>query len=106
MFGKIAHVHMSFYDGWASFHIPAMPITTNDVLLFLQILAFILLVILLFHLIFVAVDVRRIVRRAETVTRELEEVVLKPISIADTTIEWFAAFMEGLKSKKKADKKK
>lgn len=83
-----------------------MPITTNDVLLFLQILAFILLVILLFHLIFVAVDVRRIVRRAETVTREMEEVVLKPISIADATIEWFAAFMEGLKSKKKADKKK
>lgn len=83
-----------------------LPLTINDVLLFLEILTFLLLVVLLFNLVFVALDLRRIIRRVNKVTTQLEQVVLKPINMADATVEWIAAFLEGYGKKNKKSTKK
>jgi len=83
-----------------------MPLTTNDVLIFLEILALLLLVLVLFHLVFVALNLRRIVKRVNKVTTQLEEVILKPINMADATVEWVAAFLEGYTHKSGKNEKK
>jgi len=83
-----------------------MPLTTNDVLVFLEIIALLLLVVVLFHLVFVALDLRKIVKRVNTVTAQLEQVILKPINMADATVEWVAAFLEGYSRKEKKGKKR
>jgi len=83
-----------------------MPLTTNDVLVFLEIIALLLLVVVLFHLVFVALDLRKIVKRFNVVTAQLEQVILKPINMADATVEWIAAFLEGYSRKEKKGKKR
>ncbi|MDD3897253.1 MAG: hypothetical protein PHU04_05475 [Candidatus Peribacteraceae bacterium] len=86
-----------------------MQLSTDDILLLLGILSLVFLLILLFNLIFVSVSLRRILRRADTVTKQVEQVVLKPISIADATVDWMSHLLEGGKDKsarKKAAKKK
>jgi len=79
-----------------------MQLSTDDIIILLEILSFGFLIILFFNLIFASVSLRRILKRADTVTKQVEQVVLKPISIADATVDWMTHLLEG--SKKKAPK--
>lgn len=54
----------------------------------------ILLLIVLYHVIFVIVDLRKIVRRIEGITQEVEAVILKPLSMTDKALEWVNGFIE------------
>ena len=83
-----------------------MQLSTDDIIILLEILAFVLLLIVLFNLVFVSVSMRRILKRADTVTKQVEQVVLKPISIADATVDWMSHFLEGSKKQKKVVPKK
>lgn len=77
--------------------------------MFLYIVVGVLLIVILYHALFIVVDVRRIVRRVESVTNEVESVVMKPLSMTDQIIEWIMQFIsqqeksitKAAKSKKK-----
>ncbi|MEK7218817.1 MAG: manganese efflux pump, partial [Patescibacteria group bacterium] len=66
-----------------------MVVTTGDVLTFLAILVGIMLVVVLYNVLLLFVDVRRIVKRADRLTERVESIVMKPLSIA-TSIDAFA----------------
>lgn len=76
-----------------------MQITYNDVMAFLTILALAMTIVLLYHVIIIALNMRRITKRADTVSKELEAVVMRPLSLADNAMEWAVGFLEGLKDK-------
>jgi cell shape-determining protein MreC len=71
-----------------------MAITASDVFTFLSILAVIMTVVALYHLLFILVDLRKITRRFEDVTQQVEALILKPISVADQILEWVMEQME------------
>jgi hypothetical protein len=68
-----------------------MPLTSADVLIFLSILIGIMFVVVLYHVLFIVVDIRRVMRRVDSITEQVEAVVLKPLAIADQAI---ASIME------------
>ena len=76
--------------------------STADIMTGLYIAVAILLLIVLYHLIFIVVSLRKVMKRAENVTEQIEAVILKPLSMTDQAIEWVASFLEG---KKKHHKK-
>ena len=77
-----------------------MPLTTDNILVLIQILTFGLGVIVLYHLVFVVVNVRKIVRRVDHVTKQAEDIILKPINMADVLVEWLVDLMEEQQKKK------
>ncbi|MBP9773778.1 MAG: hypothetical protein KBD00_04065 [Candidatus Peribacteraceae bacterium] len=83
-----------------------MPITYNDVIAFLTILALAMGIILLYHLILIALNLRRVSKRVDTVSEELEAVVMKPLSVMDNAMEWIIGFFEGMKDEKHPHKHK
>ena len=48
----------------------------------------VMLIVVLYHVLFIVVDLRKIVRRIEMITDELELVLLKPLSMTDKALEW------------------
>ncbi len=77
-----------------------LPVTTAQILIFLQILAYVLLIIVLYHVIFIVVRARSVLKRADRVSSQIEQVILKPISMADSLIEWLAGFLDEKRPKK------
>lgn len=77
------------------------PVTPQDILLFLSIVVAIMLVIVLYHVMFIVVDLRKIARRLEDVTAEVEAVILKPISMADQIFQWILEKIESKKRRKR-----
>ena len=63
----------------------------------------VLVMIILYHLLFIVVDLRKVMKRVENVTKEVETVILKPLSMTDKLLEWVIAFIE---EKSKGDHKK
>lgn len=82
-------------------------VTPADVLLYLQILIGIMVVVVLYHVLFAVVDLRKILRRLEGITQQVEDVIMKPISMVDNILEWVMEYIEkdGKKSKKSSKKK-
>ncbi len=81
-----------------------MQVSLPDILIIVAIVAVLLLIVLLYHLIFVAVDLRKIMQRADDITKEVESVVMKPLSILEESMGWIMEFMmsfTGDKEKKK-----
>ncbi|MBM3231613.1 hypothetical protein FJZ28_04810 [Candidatus Peregrinibacteria bacterium] len=58
-------------------------VTTGDVLLYIRILVAVMLVVVLYHTLFIVVDLRKILRRIEGITEQLESIIMKPINVAD-----------------------
>lgn len=75
-------------------------ITPEDVLMYLWILVAVMLVVVLYHALFIVVDVRKITRRVDELTKQVENVIMKPINMADQILEW------GLKQVEQHSKKK
>jgi len=80
-----------------------MQLSTDEIIIILEIVTFAFAIIVLYHLAFVAVNLRKILGRVDSVTKQLEEVVLKPISMADAVVDHISSFVED--HQKKADKK-
>ena len=83
-------------------------LSTADILLALKFGTGLLLVLVLYHLLFVVVDLRKIIRRVDHVTREVEDVIMKPVSMADSIVVWLKQVLEYAQqsSEKKSGKKK
>ncbi len=81
-----------------------MEITYDNLLSGLYIAIAVMLIVVLYHVLFIVVDVRKIVRRASKVTEELQEVILKPVGIADKAMDWVMGFIEAQAQGKHKDK--
>ncbi len=77
------------------------PLTSADVLMFLWILIGIMLVVVLYHALFIVVDVRRVLRRVNRITEKVETVVLKPLAIAEQALSSIMELFEHGKKKGK-----
>lgn len=69
--------------------------TATDVLTVLYIAVAVMLVVVLYHVLFIVVDLRKILRRMDALTRQLEAVIMKPLSVADRILEWMMEYVEG-----------
>lgn len=78
-------------------------ISASDLLLGMEFAILILLLIVLYHVIFIVVDLRKIMRRVEGLSQELEDVLMKPLSMVDAILQWVLDMIES--GKKKHDKK-
>lgn len=83
-----------------------LSITYNDILTLLSILAVALLVIILYHLIFVSASLRRTADRVDQLSEDLESLIMKPIGTIDYVIDWFIALIEGMQKGGGEKKKK
>lgn len=83
----------------------SMQLSSGDILTLLIILAVILVIVILFNIIFVTVSMRRVARRADTVSKEMEAIVIKPLQTADAAVEWVVSFLDGWREEKHAKKK-
>lgn len=83
-------------------------VTLTDVFLYLKVTAAVLLVIVLYNLLFVVVDLRKVLRRIEVITNEIQNIILKPINVADHILEGIVKYIEAqdASSKKEKPKKK
>lgn len=85
-------------------------ITSSDVLVYLGITVGVLLVIVLYHFLFIVVDLRKVLRRIESITREVENIIMKPINAADYILEGIVKYLEQqgaeADTQKKTSKKK
>lgn len=82
-------------------------VTSGQLLIGLEVAVLIMVMILLYHALFVVVDLRKIMRRFSELTKEVEDMIMKPLSIIDTVLEWtLESLEESMKPKKKSKKKK
>jgi len=82
-------------------------LTAQDILVSLQIAVAIMVIVVLYHFIFISVDLRKILRRLDDMTGQVEDLLLKPISMADHLMQWAIDSIEEAQGKKlKKGKKK
>ena len=62
--------------------------TSADVMSVLYILVAVMLIIVLYHILFIVVDLRKAMRRVDNVSEAVETMIVKPLAIADKTIDW------------------
>ncbi len=73
-----------------------MMLSADDILTGLLIAVAILLLIVLYHALFVMVDLRKILKRVEAVSHQVEEVVMKPLVMTDKILEWLLEYVQSL----------
>ncbi|MSR67579.1 hypothetical protein EXS65_02010 [Candidatus Peribacteria bacterium] len=83
-----------------------MQLSLNDILSLLSVIAVLMLIVLIYHMIFVSVSLRRIADRMDDLSKEIEGLVLKPIGAIEYLIDWFAGAVEGMRAGKEVDEKK
>ena len=82
-----------------------MPLTQEGLLNGLWIAVAIMLLIILYNLLFILVDVRKISRRLETLTADMEEFVRTPIMMADSIVKTLFEMLEEWNAPDKGEKK-
>lgn len=85
-----------------------MELTADSVLTAILILVAVMLVVVLYHVLFIVVDLRKIMRRVGDVSEQVEEIIMKPLTMTDKILEWVLQYIEGLEKpshKKHHDKK-
>lgn len=76
-------------------------ISASDLLIGMEVAIAVLLLIVLYHLIFIVVDLRKTMRRIEGLTREVEDVIMKPLSMVDAILQWVLDMIEKTQKKEK-----
>jgi hypothetical protein len=84
----------------------SFPLTIVDLFLLLKILAVLLGIIVLYQLVFATLSLRRLLKRYDLLSQDIEALIVKPVSAIDSIIDWFLAVMEGMQSSKKEKEKK
>ncbi len=80
--------------------------TTQGILSALFAVVAVMLIVVLYHVLFIVADLRRVVRRAERITRELQAVLLKPLAVTDEILAWILHTVQKHPKAKKAEFKK
>lgn len=79
-----------------------IPLTLDGVLGALYAAVAVMLMVVLYHVLFIVVDARKILRRFEELSKQTEEMLLKPLAILDKSFQWVIDTMQ--RKKKKKDK--
>ncbi|TSC57615.1 MAG: hypothetical protein Greene041619_1043 [Candidatus Peregrinibacteria bacterium Greene0416_19] len=84
-----------------------MTLLMPDILMFLYIIVAVMIIVVLYHALFIMVDLRKVLRRVEDITAQVEAVILKPISMADQILTWIMEHVESKKHRRnvKAERK-
>ena len=82
-----------------------MPLTQEGLLNGLWIAVAVMLIVILYNLLFILVDVRKISRRLETLTADMEEFVRTPIIMADSIVKTLFEMFEEWNASNKGEKK-
>ena len=80
-------------------------ISASNLLVGMEVAIAVLLLVVLYHTIFIVVDLRKTLRRIEGITREVEDVILKPLSMIDAILQWVLDTIEHTQKKEKHLKK-
>lgn len=75
--------------------------SAGDIISFLYIAVAVMLLIVLYHVLFIVVDVRKITRRFENITNQVEDLLLKPLAMTDQIVSMVMGFIEEKSSKHK-----
>ncbi len=78
-----------------------IPLTMEGLLSALYAAVAIMIIIVLYHLLFIVVDLRKVMRRFEETTEQVEAMILKPLAIIDEAFGWVMNHMQNAKHKKK-----
>lgn len=81
-------------------------LSAPDLLLGLQIVISVIVVVVLYHVLFIVVDLRKVLRRVDDITEQVEAIILKPISLADQILGKVMELMESTAKEKKGKRKK
>lgn len=73
-----------------------MMLAADDILTGLLVAVAVMLLIVLYHALFIVVDLRKIMRRVGDVSEQIEAVIMKPLTMTDTILEWVLEYIEGL----------
>lgn len=65
-----------------------------------------MLIVVLYHVLFIVVDLRKILRRIESLTAEVEGMVMRPLGIIDHLLQWVIEWIESMEDRPKKRKKK
>ena len=76
-------------------------ITMQGVLSVLYALVAVMIIVILYHLLFIVVDLRKVMRRFEETTAQVESIILKPLSIIDEAFSWVIDHFNHKKKHKK-----
>ncbi len=71
-----------------------MVIDLNMLIAILYAVVGVMIIIALYHVLFILWDLRKITRRFEDLTSQVEAVILKPLSLADQGVQWLIEFIE------------
>lgn len=90
--------------------------TTGDILTLVAIISLgvvsFLLAMFLYHLIFIVMDLREVMRRLNVLTAQIEEMLVQPVELVSQIVEWVkdkvwdVYFAEGPKKRKKKQGRK
>lgn len=81
-----------------------VPVTMDGVLSVLYAIVAVMIIVVLYHTLFIVVDLRKIMRRFEETTAQVEAMLLKPLAIIDDAFQWVMDHMTKKKGKKKGEK--
>lgn len=82
------------------------PLTVGQLLIGIQVLIAVMVVVVLYHILFIVVDLRKILRRVDDITEQVEAIILKPIALADQILAKVVEMIESGANKVKKGKKK
>ena len=85
------------------FEFSQITVTMQGLLSVLYAVVAIMIIVVLYHLLFIVVDLRKIMRRLEDTTAQVEAMILKPLAILDDAFQWV---MDHMHSQKKHPKGK
>ena len=71
-----------------------MTIDLNLLTAVLYVIVAMMIIIVLYHVLFIVWDLRKIVRRFEDMTSQVETVLMKPLSMAEEGIAWAIDFIQ------------
>ncbi|MFH0769919.1 MAG: hypothetical protein V1926_00920 [Candidatus Peregrinibacteria bacterium] len=80
-------------------------VTMDQILFGLEIAVAVMLIVLLYHALFIVVDLRKIMRRIEDITGHVEDVIMKPLNMADLILQWIIERIDSDRKNKKEKKK-
>lgn len=80
---------------------PDIALSMNDLLLGIRIIISLLALIVLYHVLFIVVDLRKILRRVDDITEQVEAIILKPISLADQLLQKLMELIESATHRRK-----
>ncbi len=81
-----------------------MVITLDALIGTLYAVVALMIIVVLYHLMFIVVDLRKITRRFEDLSKQVEDMLLKPIAILDQGFQWVMDALEAKRNKKKHHK--